>query len=224
MTQIQRLTALIKDEILRKKVDCMINGLQIEGDYNKLGLEESPGGAFQHHSYKGGLLQHMVSVTRIASLLSELIEEVYGGTLNKDYVIAGTILHDIMKCYTYTYDSKGGFTTSELGEKIDHLSLLVSEMYQREFPIEVIHIVASHHGDVSPVRPKTVEALITSIADMADSELNRRILRAAEYLIRKTTGKQTKISSSKEALEIIHTKKTEGWEGLSNYLNAKKVK
>ncbi len=215
MTQVQRLTALMKDETLRKKVERMITDLQIEGDYNKLCLEESPGGAFQHHSYKGGLLQHMISVTRIALLLSELVEQVYGGTLNKDHIIAGTILHDIMKSYTYTYDNKGGFTTSELGEKIDHLSLLVSEMYKREFPLEVIHIVASHHGDVSPVRPKTVEALITSIADMTDSELNRRILRAAEYLIRKTSGKQTKISSSEEALKILHTKKIEGWEGLS---------
>jgi len=213
MTQIQRLIALIKDETLRKKVECIINDLQIEVN-NKLSLEESPGGAFQHHSYRGGLLQHTISVTRIALLLSDLVEKLYGGTVNKDHVIAGTILHDIMKCYTYTYDNKGEFTTSELGEKIDHLSLSVSEMYQREFPIEVIHIVASHHGEASPVRPKTVEALIISIADMADSELNRRMLRAAEYLIRKTTENQTKIKSSEEALKILHIKKTEGWNGL----------
>jgi 7,8-dihydroneopterin 2',3'-cyclic phosphate phosphodiesterase len=196
----------------------MINNPKINGDYSKLGLEESPAGSFHHHSYKGGLLQHMISVTKIAIALSELVENVYGGYVNKDYVIAGSLLHDIMKCYTYTNDGDG-FTTSELGEKIDHLSLLVSELYKQKFPIELIHIIASHHGDISPVKPKTIEALITSISDMADSELSRRILRAAEFLLRKTTGSHTRFSSSEEALNILLTKTNKGWDGLRNSLH-----
>ena len=71
-----------------------------------------------------------------------------------------------------------------------------------------------HHGDVSPVKPKTMEALIVSIADLADSELSRKTLRAAEYLLRQMGESQPKLGSSKEALDLIQAKNREGWEGV----------
>ncbi len=79
---------------------------------------------------------------------------------------------------------------------MDHLTLMVAEMYRRGLPLDLIHVVAAHHGDQSPVKPKTLEALIVSIADLADSEFSRQSLRAAEYLVRESTGRRGYFGSS----------------------------
>jgi 7,8-dihydroneopterin 2',3'-cyclic phosphate phosphodiesterase len=155
--------------------------------------------------------------------ICDLIDENYGGEVNRDMVLAGAILHDIMKCYCYTYRANGGFQTSELGEKLDHLTLMVSELYKRDFPIDIIHIVASHHGDVSPTKPRTMEALIVSVADQADSELNGKILRAAEYLLKRSGESRLRVNSSKEAICIIKAKSRGGWEELEQLINRKKT-
>jgi 7,8-dihydroneopterin 2',3'-cyclic phosphate phosphodiesterase len=212
--EIERLAGLIKDEGLRRKVLDVIANPSIELESPSLSLEECPAGAYQHHSYVGGLLQHTIAVTKLSLTLCDLMEEVYGGKVDRDVVLAGSLLHDVMKCYTYTPSQDGGYISSRLGEQVDHLTLLVAELYRRGFPVDVIHVAASHHGDVSPVKPKSVEALIVSIADLADSELSRRTLRAAEYLLRQAGEAKPRINSSQEALDIVEAKKREGWGGV----------
>jgi len=212
--EIERLAGLIKDKGLRRKVLDVIANPSIELESPSLSLEECPAGAYQHHSYVGGLLQHTIAVTKLSLTLCDLMEEVYGGKVDRDVVVAGSLLHDVMKCYTYTPSQDGGYISSRLGEQMDHLTLLVAELYRRGFPVDVIHVAASHHGDVSPVKPKSVEALIVSIADLADSELSRRTLRAAEYLLRQAGEAKPRINSSQEALDVVEAKRREGWGGV----------
>lgn len=212
--EIRELAEMIQDEGLRGKVIGLIEDPSIEIDAERLSLEECPAGAYQHHSYEGGLLQHTISVTRIALTLSDMVEEQYGGEVDRDVVLAGSLIHDVMKRYSYTHRRDGGFMTSPLGERLDHITLLVAELYRRGFPLEVIHVAASHHGDVSPVKPKTVEALIVHIADLADSELSSKVLRAAEYLLKQVRGGRPRVSSSRKALEVVRAKTLEGWDGV----------
>jgi len=212
--EVERLAGLIRDKELRRKVLGVIANPSIELESPSISLEECPAGAYQHHSYVGGLLQHTIAVTKLSLTLCDLMEEVYGGKVDRDVVVAGSLLHDVMKCYTYTPSQDGGYISSRLGEQVDHLTLLVAELYRRGFPVDVIHVAASHHGDVSPVKPKSVEALIVSIADLADSELSRRTLRAAEYLLRQAGETKPRINSSQEALDVVEAKKREGWGGV----------
>ena len=173
-----------------------------------------------HHSYDGGLLQHTLGVTQLSLTLCDMVENLYGGSVDRDTVLAGAILHDVMKCYCYEENEDGGFRTSDFGGKVDHLTLMVSELMKRDFPLEVVHVVASHHGDVGPTKPKTVEALIVSVADLADSDLNGKLLRAAEYLLKRTGAYRPSLSSSENALKIITTKDREGWKGLRKLLDS----
>ncbi len=212
--EIHGLVDLIENRELREKVKGFLKNPPSDIDAPALPLEVCPAGAYQHHSYNGGLLQHTVGVTKLALTLSDLVESLYGGTVERDTVLAGAILHDVMKCYCYEERGEGGFRTSDFGGKVDHLTLMVGEMMKREFPLDIVHVVASHHGDVGPTKPKTVEALIVSVADLADSDLNGKLLRAAEYLLRRTGAYRPKLSSSKEALDVVTTKDREGWEGL----------
>ena len=214
MAEIEKLVRKIEDLDLRRMVRKLLREPDIDLNASRLALEECPAGAYVHHAYEGGLLEHTVAVARLALNLCDIVEEVYGGEVDRDTVLAGALLHDVMKCYVYNPTRGGRFASSPLGERIDHLTLLVAEMYQRGFPLDIIHVVASHHGDESPVKPKTLEALILSIADYADSELSRRVLRAAEYLLRRATGKEARFTSSREALEVVRAKAREGWEGV----------
>jgi 7,8-dihydroneopterin 2',3'-cyclic phosphate phosphodiesterase len=214
MGELENLAMQIGDEKLRRKVLDFLKAPEIDLDGERLPFDECPGGAFIHHAYRGGLLQHTVAVAHLCLTISDLVEEVYGGHVDRDVVLAGALLHDVMKCYSYAYDENGRCITSPLGEKVDHLTLLTSEMYKQGFPLEVIHVAASHHGQQSPVRPKTIEALIVSVADLADSELSRQILRAAEYLVREATGSRFSCESSKEAMEVLLAKARKGWSGV----------
>ena len=221
MDELVRLASGIGDEGLRGLVVEFLEVPDVDVEGEKLPFDVCPGGAYVHHAYEGGLLQHTVAVVRLCVTLCDLVEDVYGGEVDRDTVLAGALLHDVMKCYAYSRNGRYGFRTSPMGERLDHLSLLVAEMYRRGFPLDVIHVVASHHGDESPVKPKTLEALVVSIADFADSELSRQTLRAAEWLVRESTGSRRMMRSSEEALEVLRVKALEGWGGVERLFSGK---
>ncbi|MEM1586538.1 MAG: HD domain-containing protein [Candidatus Bathyarchaeia archaeon] len=207
----------IKDELLRNKMLDLLNSLSIrvgEKSFSGLPLIESPASKAYHHSYPGGLIDHILSMLNIAMALCDSVENIYGGEVNRDFIICGVILHDILKPLTYELKDNGKYIFSPLGERLDHLTLVVSELLKRNFPIDLIHIVASSHGQGSPISPKTIEALICHIADEADSKLNGEILNAAKYLIKETTGETWEGINSRTAMKILTLKAKGGWEGL----------
>lgn len=134
--------------------------------------KNTKGSSTGHHSYKGGLTVHTAEVLEIAlNMASSFVLNA-----NKDYIIAGTIWHDVGKKYDY----------SDEGEKTIHYSLIrhLSKSYAQFYmlatqhevddkAIEAIsHIILSHHGRKewgSPVEPETTEAYIVHYADMLSS-------------------------------------------------------
>jgi 7,8-dihydroneopterin 2',3'-cyclic phosphate phosphodiesterase len=211
----------IEDEGLREKTRGFFVDPPAGFDAPCLSLEVCPAGAYQHHSYVGGLLQHTASVVRISLTFCDLVEEYYDGEVDRDAVVAGALLHDVMKCYCYEESGEGGFRTSDFGGRVDHLSLMVGELIARGFPWSVVHVVASHHGDVGATKPKTLEALIVSLADLMDSEFNGKLLRAAEYLLRRVGEGRPRLMSGGEAVEVVGVKDRLGWEGLRRLVEGK---
>jgi len=182
--------------------------------YSGPSFDASPGGLAFHHKYEGGYIEHVVGAAKLASALCDVVEQIYEGTVNRDFVTAGILLHDIFKPATYMVSENGEFRSSKLANYLDHISLVTSELVRRDFPIELVHIVASHYGSHGVIRPKTVEALICHLADDVDSQLNGQIINAANNLIQKATGEQLPKLNSKEAFEIIHSKATEDMIGV----------
>jgi 7,8-dihydroneopterin 2',3'-cyclic phosphate phosphodiesterase len=209
---------MIRDRNLRKKIAQFIENptIEIEGKkYEGIPLEISPAGLSHHHSYTCGYVEHVVATAEIALTLCDVVEKIYRGKVNRDLVLAGVVLHDIFKPLTYTEKENGTFASSLLAERIDHLTLVVSEMVRRGFPLHLIHIVCAHHGhQYGPVGPRTVEALICHLADITDSKLNGEVLRAAQYLIKEATREEFPQLTGKEAFQIVHAKTMEGWEGV----------
>ena len=216
--KLKALAGKIRDKNLRKKVIVLLENptFEINGEkYSGLSLEVSPAGLSHHHCYPGGYLEHVASTANIASAMCNSVEKVYHGKVNRDIVMAGVLLHDIFKPATYVVSENGSYSSAHLADYMDHLSLVISELVRRDFPLEVIHVVSAHHGDYGPIRPHTVEALICHLADLMDSRLNGEVLSAAGYLAKKAVGEELLRLTSKEAFEIVYSKAIGGWKGVA---------
>jgi len=103
------------------------------------------------------LINHTIGVVEACITLADVIEKNYGFKVNRDVLIAGALLHDIMKVYEF----KDGKPTGIL---LDHSALALAELYKRNFPEEVLHLVISHAA-TSTNPPRTLEALILHYID-----------------------------------------------------------
>lgn len=138
-----------------------------------------------HHGYRGGFLEHVLSVTENCVYFAAKYAEV-----DKDLLIAGGILHDIGKLEELTPAPAIEYTLT--GRLIGHI-VLGRDLLRLEaaripdFPPEKLllieHLILSHQGDYewgSPKRPKIIEALILHYLDDLDAKVNhlQGVLRA----------------------------------------------
>jgi len=141
--------------------------------WKKYGKEfaRAKGGVRRHHSSDGGLLLHTYMTMRIALFLGDL----YG--LDLEVLLLTSLLHDIGKI-----DEIGDNSFTREGDLLGHtvLSLLKAEELCREAgytgkrKANLLHCIAAHHGELefgAPVSPKTMEAFVLHIADLADSKI-----------------------------------------------------
>jgi 3'-5' exoribonuclease len=130
-----------------------------------------------HHAYRGGFLEHILSVARSALMLGTA----YGA--NQDLLTAGALLHDIGKLEELDYDRATSY--SREGNLVGHVTLGTIMVRQAmsgipDFPdvlrTQIEHMVVSHHGHKefgAPVEPMTLEAMILSAADDLDAKINQ---------------------------------------------------
>ena len=129
-----------------------------------------------HHAYQSGLLEHILSCSKLANTLSQHYR------LNRSYVIAGCILHDLCKIYELSEGPVVDYT--EEGKLVGHLvkGIEVLDLFAlqiKDFPHSVKthlkHILLSHHGEYeygSPKIPQTSEAMLVHLIDFMDSKLS----------------------------------------------------
>lgn len=151
---------------------------------NEKQIREFPAAKRNHHAFRGGFLEHVLSVTKNAVFLAEKYRKDYQAMsppLSVSLVTAGAILHDIGKLSEL--NTEGPETVySPQGKLIGHILLgrdmirdAASEM--EDFPEEVLlrleHIIVSHQNLPewgSPIAPHTPEALIVHYADDIDAK------------------------------------------------------
>lgn len=137
----------------------------------------APAAKGMHHVYLGGLLEHSLAVARLVDRIVPL----YPG-LNRDLLIAGSLLHDIGKVREMTYFRSFDYTDE--GKLLGHITIGTEMIHEKisaipGFPAELgmllKHMILSHHGQYdfgSPKRPKTMEATILNYLDDLDSKIN----------------------------------------------------
>lgn len=129
-----------------------------------------------HHAYQSGLLEHILSCSQLAVTLSPHYK------VNKSYVVAGCILHDLCKIYELSEGPVVEYT--EEGKLIGHLvkGLEIVDHFAAKiinFPYSVKthlkHILLAHHGEFeygSPKIPHTSEAFLVHLIDLMDSKMS----------------------------------------------------
>lgn len=149
-------------------------------------FKEHPAASRNHHAYRGGLLEHTLSVVRNGEMLIEKYRDYYADfspPLSRDLVIAGCILHDIGKlvelqstpdeiCYT-----KPGLLVGHIIIGRDMVRDAAREVgnVDPELLLLLEHIVLSHQYMKewdSPKEPAFPEALLVHFADDIDAKMN----------------------------------------------------
>ena len=140
-------------------------------------FKKAPAAKNFHHSTLGGLLEHTLSVCRLALLVAEHYPE-----LNRDLLLAGAFLHDVGKVRELGVSTSIDYTDE--GRLIGHLSLGVSMVDEKlatmkDFPEEIAlrlkHLILSHHGEYefgSPKKPAFLEAFALHLIDDLDAKMN----------------------------------------------------
>jgi 3'-5' exoribonuclease len=144
-------------------------------------LCEMPAGVKAHHAYRGGLLEHIVTLSRLANKVCEVYPR-----LDRDLLLAGVLLHDIGKLRELSCDS--GFVYTDEGQLLGHLvigvEMLSDQIRQTEqrlgapFPpelaLELKHLILSHHGSYefgSPRLPMSPVAIALHLIDNLDAKI-----------------------------------------------------
>ena len=174
--ELGRILATVRDEPLRELVaETLADEELMEA------MARSPAGVKQHHAYAGGLLQHVVSLLRIADRVAPLYP-----ALDRDLLLVGVLFHDIGK--TVELESERGFSYTDAGQLLGHVLLgleLLDEKiraveertggpFDEETATRVKHMVASHHGEYefgAPKLPMTLEAVALHHIDQLDARI-----------------------------------------------------
>ena len=140
-------------------------------------FKRAPAAKNFHHCTLGGLLEHTLSVCRLALLVAEHYPE-----LNRDLLLAGAFLHDIGKVKELGVETSIDYTDE--GRLVGHLSLGVSMVDEKlaamkDFPGDIAlrlkHLILSHHGEYefgSPKKPAFLEAFALHLIDDLDAKMN----------------------------------------------------
>lgn len=196
--------APVSQEILEKKLNLYLDSLQDEDVkvLTKAMVEKFhdryvrwPAASKNHHDCASGLLYHSVTMADAALMLCKVYP-----SLNRDIVIAGTILHDLGKTIELSGPNATSYTLE--GKLLGHISIGQAELretakklgyfaYQErkgseskeetdamwhryEIAVTMEHIILSHHSQPdygSPEMPLTREALAVAMIDDLDAKM-----------------------------------------------------
>ncbi len=141
----------------------------------------APAGMKNHHAYRGGLLEHVVSLMELVLVVAPRYPQ-----LDLDKLLMGAFLHDAAKVEELTYERDIAYSDEGqlLGHMVMGITMLddkVREVVKREgqplpqrLVIELKHMIVSHHGQYeygSSKLPMTLEAITLHLLDNIDAKL-----------------------------------------------------
>ncbi|KXK09944.1 MAG: HD domain-containing protein [Candidatus Dojkabacteria bacterium] len=138
-----------------------------------------------HHSFRGGLLEHVLEMLAIIDSFKKFYPEA-----DYDIAKAGAILHDVGKLEemkvegTVVQRTKAGSLLGHIPLGFEMVSRYADNVLSLEEALNIKHIILSHHGQLeygSPVKPATIEAIMVSEADDTSSKVRifQKVLRRA---------------------------------------------
>ena len=172
MASLREILREIEDVHLKELVDSFLNDRKFVSLFKK-----TPAAKNFHHSYVGGLLEHTLSVCRMAGKVAS-----HYPLLDRDLLITSAFLHDIGKMRELGFNRKIDYTDEGrlLGHVMLGAAMLEEKLHElKDFPqqlaVRLKHMILSHHGQYefgSPKRPKFLEAFALNLIDDLDAKIN----------------------------------------------------
>ncbi|MBR4473237.1 MAG: HD domain-containing protein [Oscillospiraceae bacterium] len=181
-------TAPIDQDEAMAYVEKLLSGLQ-DADYRKLAetlfqrrkeaFQTVPAAKSVHHGFRNGLLMHTANMLQTADFLADLYAEV----INRDLLLAGTLLHDLAKTREFDFSPLGTVKDySAEGRLLGHPVMGAQEVaaaaqelgVPQEKSVLLQHLLLSHHGEPefgAAVLPMCAEAELLHLIDMIDSRM-----------------------------------------------------
>lgn len=143
-------------------------------------FKQCPAAKNMHHAYLGGLLEHTLSLLKLANVVCPNYPRI-----SRDVVMIGLFLHDLGKTRELVYDRAFGY--SDRGELIGHIvdgAIMLHDKAQQvmretgqRLPAGLVmvlqHIIISHHGQPefgAAKFPATPEAILVNLLDNMDAK------------------------------------------------------
>ncbi len=136
----------------------------------------APAAKSVHHAYIGGLIEHVLSMCKLAKMTAAHYENI-----DTDLLLTGVILHDIGKIRELSFERSFSYTTE--GQLIGHIQIAMRMIGEKiravpGFPAKLRmlleHMILSHHGQLefgSPKVPQFAEAMLLHQIDNMDSKM-----------------------------------------------------
>ena len=146
-------------------------------------FSKAPAAVSNHHAYLAGLLEHTLSMARLAVTMGRHYSAYYPGLVDPDLLVAGCVIHDMGKIdeleyrRSFDYSTRGRLVGHVVGgaELVGRVARTLEPELDEQLTMQLQHLVLSHHGKKdygAPVTPKSPEAILLHHLDMIDSRMN----------------------------------------------------
>ena len=118
-------------------------------------------------------IEHVRTCCRMAVACDKVLDEAYGDRktpVNRDYLIAGSLLADVGKLLEFDKKEDGTVFKSDYGKHIRHPFSGVGLAFKHGLPSEVMHVIATHSKEAAGEK-RSPECIIFHHVDFIDFEL-----------------------------------------------------
>jgi 3'-5' exoribonuclease len=172
MGELRLILKSVKDRHLRSLLEGFLRDRDFMGAFRR-----APAAKNFHHNYLGGLLEHTLSVCRLAVEVSNQYPQ-----MDRDLLVTAAFLHDVGKVKELSFGLHIDYTDE--GRLLGHLVMgaaMVDDKlsglhgFPQELAVRLKHLILSHHGEYefgSPKRPKILEGFALHLVDDLDAKIN----------------------------------------------------
>lgn len=137
---------LIADKkLLKKTYEAFADAVEM-GGWTEETIDTCPSAVTEFVNSPATQMKHLQDGLRLSVMISDYLQERYGEyvSFNRDYVLAGAILHDLGKFTEYAVDENGSPYVTESGKLLRHPLAGALIASKHGLPDELVHLIATH--------------------------------------------------------------------------------
>jgi hypothetical protein len=117
-------------------------------------------------------VEHLNSCARQCIAIADVLKNSFRCSIpiNRDHLIAGSLLADVGKPLEYDKDTSGKIIQGKFGQQLRHPFSGVALAFRHGIPAEVMHMIATHSHEGDKVE-RSIESIIFHHADFVDFDI-----------------------------------------------------